>query len=451
MNGELQRLWTLGRRRRLERLLGRGDTPPGQLSLSKSALASGLDLNALRAQFATLATHCYFNYGARGLLSRDTLRAISEFMQLLQDSGPFSTAGNALVIREVETVRRHLAALVGVQPDQLTLTESVSAACNTVLWGTRWVSGDRLLISDQEAPGVMLAAREVARRFGVALDVFAACPGSSGGAADAISANLRPTTKLVIVSHVLWTNGRVVELDPIANIVKDHRQKHGIVRLLVDGIQAVGVLPLELGADLIDFYAFGANKWLCAPDGIAALYSHADALDSIESSYVGWRAIDPGRSDHDLLLRTNAGRFELGSAAFAMYAGLRNSLEAQERWSSKHDRFQRTVNLARYFWSRLGEMEEKGEVERMPGPGPNAGTVCFRLPRHPCDQVRRHLESVNILMREIPMHDHLRACVHLLTTVDEIEASMEAIRELVRDGAHGRYSSRSAVPARAYP
>ena len=82
----------------------------------------------------------------------------------------------------------------------------------------------------------------------------------------AFDAAITPDTRLVSISHVLWTTGAVM---PVARIAALAHARGALV--VVDGAQAVGAIPVrfeDLGADL---YAIPAQKWLLGPEGMGAL------------------------------------------------------------------------------------------------------------------------------------------------------------------------------------
>ena len=78
---------------------------------------------------------------------------------------------------------------------------------------------------------------------------------------DAIRDAVSPRTRLIALSHVAWTDGRVMPW-------RELRDATGIP-VLVDGAQGAGAIPVDAGG--ADFYTVSAQKWLCGPDATGAL------------------------------------------------------------------------------------------------------------------------------------------------------------------------------------
>src|SRR6476660_3635795 len=79
---------------------------------------------------------------------------------------------------------------------------------------------------------------------------------------DALLQAITPRTKLIATSHVLWTTGRRLDLQRV-------KRESGLP-VLADGAQSAGAIAIDVGE--LDFYTVSAQKWLCAPEPMGALY-----------------------------------------------------------------------------------------------------------------------------------------------------------------------------------
>jgi L-cysteine/cystine lyase len=380
-------------------------------------------LTSHRQLFWALPNKQYFNYGGQGVLAETTLAAINEAFKYVQRSGPFGLRVNAWTVQVAQQTRHNLAALLGVTADTITLTENVTVGCNIALWGLPWQAGDHIVLTDCEHPGVVGAIGELQRRYGI---VTSTIPLLSAAQADLVSlvvAQLQPTTKLVLLSHVLWNTGQVL---PLAEIIRAVKAYSPNIRLLVDAAQSVGMMPLNLMAMGVDFYAFTGHKWCCGPEGVGGLYVSAEARHVLQPTFIGWRSLDYEAAAGGGLL-PDGRQYEIATAAYPLYAGLSEALATQNRAGTIVERYEHLVGLAVDLWQRLNDLP--GVTCLLESP-PASGLISFRLASGHHGQVVQQLEGQGIFLRTIAYPDCIRACVHYLTTTSEIDTLITALAQL---------------------
>lgn len=415
-----------------------------------------------RQQFPALANKAYFNYGGQGPLPEPALEAIYQAYKRVQLGGPFSGEVGAWVVQEAMLTRRAIASELAVPPETIALTEDVTVGCNIALWGIDWKAGDHLLLSDCEHPGIVASVMELQRRFNIEVSV---CPLAAtlneGDPVAVIADSLRPNTRLLVISHILWNTGQVL---PLAEIVKvcheppltppcqgggqedfsliqgDGQEelsliqrgeqeelpaKNHKVRVLVDAAQSVGVLPLNLIESGVDFYAFTGHKWWCGPEGLGGLYVSAEALADLHPVFIGWRGIVTDANAKVLGWKSGSQRYEIATSAYPLYAGLRSAIALQHEWGTIEERYAEICRLSKYLWERLSELPD---VECLRKSAPEAGLVSFRLTNGmPHKKLVDLLEKQGIMVRTILNPDCVRACVHYFTTEAEIDKLVGAI------------------------
>lgn len=311
----------------------------------------------------------------------------------------------------------------------MTLTENVSAGCNIALWGMDWRIGDHLLLSDCEHHGVIAAAQEIGRRFGVEVST---CPLQAtlnqGDPVAVVASHLRSSTRLVVLSHILWNTGQVLPLAEIVAACHSYSNTRP-VRVLVDAAQSVGVLPLNLTELQADFYAFTGHKWWCGPEGLGGLYVRPAALESLSPTFVGWRSATSDASGHPTGWRTGGKRYEVATSAYPLYAGLRAAIALHHQAGTPQERYQRICRLSKAFWQQLTNISN---VHCLRTSSPEAGLVSFQLPGKSHSQLVKFLESQRIMLRVILDPNCVRTCIHYLTLESEIDQLAEAVKEFVQ-------------------
>ncbi|WP_013325118.1 aminotransferase class V-fold PLP-dependent enzyme [Gloeothece verrucosa] len=388
------------------------------------------EIEKQRLEFPGLANKVYFNFGGQGPLPRCAIEAIIDAHNYLQLQGPFSGKVNAWIQNKTEQLRETLALELGTTAQSIVLTENVTDGCNIVLWGLDWQKGDHILLTDCEHQGIIAIVKEIARRFGVE---FSICPIkdtlNTGDPLAVIAQHLRPNTRLVVLSHLLWNTGQLLPLADIVELCHHHSPSRQRVPILVDAAQSVGCIPLNLSQLQADFYAFTGHKWLCGPAGVGGLYIDPQMFEMLRPTFIGWRGIEQDETGQPIAWKNDARRFEVATSAYPQYEGLRAAIPIHRQWGSAEGRYQRMVELSAYLWEQLSELDG---VECLKNSPPQAGLVSFQV-KGPLSsqQLVQALEKRGFLLRTLLNPDCVRACVHYFTLKAEIEQLVEAIKILL--------------------
>ena len=386
------------------------------------------ELSSYRQNFPALANKSYFNYGGQGPMPEISLQAIYKSYQKVQNLGPFCGKVAEWLINEVALIRGAIAAELGVSPDTITLTEDVTVGCNIPLWGLDWQAGDHVLLSDCEHPGVIATIEEIQRRFNIEVST---CPImatlNEGNPVEVISQNLRPNTKLLVISHILWNTGQVL---PLAEIVKAcHHLFPSPIKVLADAAQSVGVLPLKLAETEVDFYAFTGHKWWCGPAGLGGLYVSAKARENLSPTFIGWRSVLIDKSAKPIGWQPDGRRYEIATSAYPLSSGLREAIALHNQWGTATERYEKIKELSAYLWGNLSKIPEIKCLRTAP---PEAGLVSFELTNGKSHQeLVEYLENKEIMVRTILDPDCVRACVHYFSGEAEIDKLVAEIKAFV--------------------
>ncbi len=157
-----------------------------------------MDAQALRAQFPVLERIAYLNSGTDGPLPAAAVAAARARARRAERDGR-TTAHFERRFELQGELRAAYARLLGAPPDEIALTTSTSDGLGRVLAGLGLGSGDEIVTSDQEHPG-LLGPLLAARRRGVTVRAV-----PLARVAEAVG----PETTLVALSHVSWIGGEV--------------------------------------------------------------------------------------------------------------------------------------------------------------------------------------------------------------------------------------------------
>ena len=245
----------------------------------RELLQQGAPASTTGDEFLLSSGLIYLNTASTGPTSRAVLERTLEAWTELETNPVAQAYGNEGVLAWTDQVREKAAALLGCSVDEILVTRSTSEGMNTVAQGLRLNAGDRVLTTDQEHTGGSDCWRYLAARRGILVDTVALPPDEHDPAAivQRLTSAMRPETKVLSVSHVLWTTGLCM---PIAELAK-HARERGIL-CVVDGAQAAGCVPVDVKALGCHAYATTGHKWVLGPKGTGVLYVSADAADAIQ-------------------------------------------------------------------------------------------------------------------------------------------------------------------------
>jgi len=169
--------------------------------------------------------------------------------------------------QKLEAARRELATLIGANPPDLVFTSGGTEADNLAVLGVaRAATGAtrHAVTSAIEHPAVLATFPQLEKE-GVAVTRVRVGPSGVIEPEDVRKA-LRPDTMLISVMHV---NNELGTVQPIAAIARMARERH--IPLHVDGVQALGKIPVDVEALGADLYSVSGHK-IHAPKGIGALW-----------------------------------------------------------------------------------------------------------------------------------------------------------------------------------
>ena len=179
----------------------------------------------------------------------------------------------------VEAARGEVAALLGARAGEVVFTASGTEANNTVLTTVARRAGFRghVVVSALEHPSIRAGA---AFLEAAGMRVTRVPPGADGVVAPrAVAASLAPDTVLVAL---MLANNEIGTVQPVAEVAALCRERG--VPLLCDAVQAVGKVPVDVGALGADWVVLGGHKFH-GPPGVAALW--VDPRAELEPLLVG--------------------------------------------------------------------------------------------------------------------------------------------------------------------
>lgn len=287
--------------------------------------APATDFRALRdREFPFAARAPYLNAASVAPLPERARRAIDAYN--LRRANPHALRGDDFE-PTLARCRAAAAALVGGAEDEIALLPNTSFGVNLAAMTLPIEPGRRVIVSDREFPANMYPWLMLQRLRGTRVDVVPADARGNPDEARMLEELARGDVGLVALSAVQFTQGWLADGEALGRACR----RHG-AWFVVDGIQALGQLPLDVGAWSVDVLATGGQKWLCSPFGTGFTYVRRELVERMEPAVVGWTAM-AASADLERLLEyrhewvPGARRFEVATQPWQDYAGMAESLE----------------------------------------------------------------------------------------------------------------------------
>ena len=324
----------------------------------------------------------------------------------------------------MDEARAGVAAVLGTDVAAVGLTHATTDGMNIATLLPDWRRGGRAVTTTQEHGGGLGPLHALRERNGIEIVfVDADEQGDDDRTVAAFDAAITRDTRLVSISHVLWTTGAVM---PVARIAEVAHDRGALV--VVDGAQAAGAIPFrfdELGADL---YALPAQKWLLGPEGMGALVVDLATVDGLVPPLGGWFAFERMDSRGEATWWGDARRFEASGYHRPSVVGMARSIGWLSMYVGLDFVYRRGMAMAGAAAARLGAIPGVSVLT----PTHAMGTlVTFRIAGWPAQAILDELGSrVFAIARTIVSLDAIRISVGFFTTEEELERLAEAV-ELV--------------------
>ena len=345
-----------------------------------------------RARFPVLERIAYLNAGTFGPIARETMEAVRAELERDFVEG---RSGSSYFLRTLalrEELRIALAGLVAADPLTVALTSSTTDGCNIVLAGLGLGPDDEVVTTTDEHFGLLGALGASPARVVVVEPE-----------PELILAAVTRRTRLIAVSHVLWTTGRVLPVGAL--------REQSAVPMLVDGAQSVGAIPVE--ATGIDFLAISGQKWLCGPDATGALVvSDPTRLRVAAPGYFSQVAYGP---DGSFTPRDGSARFEPNWWPASSLSGLLAAIRSRPAWCYAH-----ATEMAERCRAALAERFE------VIVPDARSTLVAFRPEGEP-GAVVEHLAAAGVRVREIPRAGLVRVSCGWWTSDGDLDRLVTAL------------------------
>jgi cysteine desulfurase len=167
----------------------------------------------------------------------------------------------------VENARAQIASLIGATPKEIIFTSGATESNNLAIKGAAEMyreKGNHIITQVIEHKAVLDTCKRL-EKYGYEVTYL---PVEKDGLVNPDAVRKAITPKTILIS-IMYANNEIGIINPIGEIGKIAKE-HGVL-FHVDGVQAVGKIPVDVQKDNIDLLSITAHK-IYGPKGVGALY-----------------------------------------------------------------------------------------------------------------------------------------------------------------------------------
>ena len=371
--------------------------------------------DSIRALFPVTERAIYLNHAAVSAPPTPTIDAIQSQLADVSENGSVNFR-KWLAVKE--NTRQLVAGMLGARPEQVAFMRNTSDGLSTVANGLDWRPGENLVTFRHEFPANLYPWLRLRDALGVEVRV---CEERDGRIdTDELIRLIDSKTRIVAISQVQYASGFRADLERIGRVARAHD-----ALLVVDVIQALGVIPIDVEAELVDVAAAACHKWLLTPEGVGFLYLSARARERIQPTLVGWTSVpnpdDYGNYEQGWNQGTLA--WETGTAPVALIHGLEASLKLLHEVGIPRIQVY-LETLTDHLCEQLRNPDYQVVSSRRAGE--KSQIVCIRHTAGLSSMdLYAHLKKRNIITA--PRGNRLRVSPHFYNTLAEIDDLVKAL------------------------
>ncbi len=352
----------------------------------------------LRGAFPVLKTKAYLNTGTYGPLPGAAMNAMSRAAGEDLAEGRCRIGGHQAVHALRDEIRATLAGMIGAQPGDISLARATTEGTNILVNALPLGPDDEIITSDEEHHAFVTSLVS----SGAQVKKLALAGQPAEAVVAAIKAAISGKTRLIALSHVIWTTGQVLPAAEICRLGPP---------VLLDAAQSVGAIPVDVKALDCAAMVFPGQKWLLGPDATGGLYLREDWQQSLRIPLPSsFGHIVPAEGDD--IPREGARRFDPGPVPRPNLEAWQAALEVIE--AAGPDRYRRAAALAD---SLRQDLRARGQLIDHP----DGATLVSFDPQGDPDALNQRMEEAGVVIRTLPTRGWLRASVGWWNNREDLE------------------------------
>lgn len=355
----------------------------------------------LRSRYPVLSQQAYLNAGTCGPLAWNTADVLADGTTRAAVIGRGSAYFEVLRAAH-DRLRVAYASALSAEPADVALTTSTTDGLGRALASLGLGSGDEVVTSTDEHPGLSGPLAALRDLRGVAVRAV-----PLADVADAVG----PATKAVACSHVSWVTGERAPEAALREVGRD-------IPVIYDGAQGAGAIAVDPASLGCAAYAGSGQKWLCGPIGLGSLWVSPDWADTLRPTAPGYVNLAVPAAGLDAAPWPDARRFDTVALSAEMASAGAAAAEqlGDLGWEAVHAR---AAGLADLLETTL----RGGGYEVAPRDRTPLLSVVVADP----PAMRDRLAAANVTVRDLPGHPYIRVSTGAWNTEDDLQRLLDVL------------------------
>ena len=374
------------------------------------------DWAALRNEFPTLANWTYLDIARKTIPPRCVEWAMQEYCRDIYDNaGEDAWSGE-----NVEATRSLMAKLLGAQPGELAFMENTTEGLNIAAHAFDLKSGDNIVLTNMEHVNNIWVWRHWESK---GVEIRFAEHRDGRLTLDTFLEKIDRHTRVVACAYVTYGNGYRVDLPALGKICRERD-----IRLVVDGVQAAGVLAAPLSSLGADIVAIGGHKGLLGLTGTGLIYCRAELIRNLKTPFIRPLSVVGAAANKQFDYVHDAHRFEGGNPSFLGLRVMRRGAEFLQSIGIANIE-ERVRQLSTTF---LGMLRKAGIKTQTPDAWEErAQIVNLMIPDAKAIQARLHKRKIVVNVKD----DALRVSMSFFNNEEDLERTLHEIKRAMSNKA----------------
>ncbi len=395
---------------------------PIRHAFERRIAAQDVDFATLQEAYALSPGLTYLNHGSIGTIPRPLLETMAQYHETCE-SNPWLYVWGGAWVEGWEETRTKAAKLLGCSAEDVALVRSTTEAFNALARGLPLGAGDEVVFSSLNHVGASACWHHSAAEKGYSVKVFEhpiddLASLTREDVLEIYDAHITPATRVLVFPHIDNLVGIRHPVRELADLAHDK----GVEFVAIDGAQSLGMIPVDVPALGVDFFASSPHKWIQAPKGTGVLFVREGVRDSLRPASVTW-----GQKMWKGTIRIYE---DIGTRDFVPTLTLGHAIDFQERIGA-----QRKERRLQELWrhARVAAERTEGVLWRSPTRWELSGSL-YSVEvsgKDSSDIFRRLHEQDGMVFRAFTRDDFgaMRLSPNVANTEDEIDRFFERLGE----------------------